>query len=442
MNALLAAVLLLAAGTTSEQLRPLAKLPTISLNFNFGFQSSDFGIAKNTNTTRRAEAELRAILKENPADSVAWSELGGRLMGRALNNHLHVESIKIEDINGIVRDLREGRLSTNDVHQATRLLDESLDCYDKAIQTSPQRIDGYVQRALYRMAIMPCAQGLRNALEDKETDFFALIFSPQVLADFQQVARLCPDNAEAQTTSASYTLMWEAKTKRLDMDPGTGWGKFISESARALIRENCVHLERLATTNDTQRAATAHEGLGMIHLMLDGGNGGAGKHFRRAIALDPTRDRAWDILTGLQVTAQRFDLLLGLCHDRVKAADTVRNRFLLAKAHEQLNQPDKTEEQLDLILKREPDNFLAATGKAAVQLRRGDTARAAEWLARADKLAADSVAAEQRADLRSLHAIHAALRGDRDAAEFHLGHAFKLDKDNKNARAVLRALEP
>jgi tetratricopeptide (TPR) repeat protein len=187
----------------------------------------------------------------------------------------------------------------------------------------------------------------------------------------------------------------------------------------------------------------------VINFMLNGTGGDATKHFRRAVTLDSNREHAWEMLVAISLAAERFDELLAVCVERVKVADTIRNRYILAKAHERLKQLDKVAEQLDIILKREPDNFAATAGMATVSLRRGDDAKADDWLARADKLATDlsadrqdSVPAEQRADLRALHAIRALLAGDRDAAELHLGHAFKLDSDNKNARAVMRTMGP
>jgi tetratricopeptide (TPR) repeat protein len=430
------------AGTTPEQLRALAKLPTVNLEFKLGFHSSDLRALAQTNTSKQTEAELRDLVKTEPTNVVAWCDLGAKLSFRALQEHLHVDSIDLDQIGALVQAFREGRITTTGIRDAARLMNEALDCHNKAIQINPHYLEAYAQRAVHRMIFQTCIQVLINVTEDKPVNVLSISLTPEVLADFQQIARLSPNNVETQTTFATFTMLYEAITNRISIDPSTGLGKSISEKSRALIRESCERLERLAADPDPKRAATACEGLGIIHLTLDGVNGASEKYYRRAVTLDPKRDRAWDMIAAIQLGAERNDKLLAACNERVKANDSVRSRFLLAKAYGQLKQCDNVAGQLAIILKREPQNFIATAGMAAVELQRGNDPKADDWLARADKLLTDSVSAEHRADLFSLHSVRALLGGKREGAEFYLGHALTLDPQNKNARDLLRAMEP
>jgi tetratricopeptide (TPR) repeat protein len=426
------------AGTTPEQLRALAKLPTVKLGFEFWFHSSDLRALAQTNASKQTEAELRDLVKAEPTNVVAWCDLGAKLSFRALQEHLHVDSIDLDQIGALVQAFREGRITTTVIRDAARLMNEALDCHNKAIQINPHYLEAYAQRVANRIIF----QVLINVTEDKPVNVPSISLTPENLADFQQIARLSPNIVENQTTFAMFTMLYETITNRISIDPSTGLGKNISEKSRALIRESCERLERLAADPDPKRAATACEGLGIIHLTLDGVNGASEKYYRRAVTLDPKRDRAWDMIAAIQLGAERNDKLLAACNERVKANDSVRSRFLLAKAYGQLKQCDNVAGQLAIILKREPQNFIATAGMAAVELQRGNDPKADDWLARADKLLTDSVSAEHRADLFSLHSVRALLGGKREDAEFYLGHALKLDPKNLNARDLLSAMEP
>jgi tetratricopeptide (TPR) repeat protein len=285
-----------------------------------------------------------------------------------------------------------------------------------------------------------CIQVLTDALEGKAPVLSSFV-TADTFANLQQAARLCPDNVNLQAGFASILVMSDALAMSARSDPAKDLGDTLSERSRAALAEIRPRLETLAARNDPELAAHACEALAAIEFM-QGATGNAQKYGRRAVTLNPTRESAWEMLVGMQLKAEHPAELLTVCAERVKVADTIRNRYLLAKAHEQLDHYDKVAEQLDLILKREPDNFLATAGKAAMLLRRGDDAKAAECLQRAATLANNATEPAQRADLLSLQAIHAVLRGDRKTAALHLGQALKLDENNKNARAVLRALGP
>ncbi len=446
MNALLASLLLAAAsaaGTKPEQIRALAALPTVNLENRFEFHSSDFQAFTPTNTSKRTEVELRDLVKAEPTNAVAWCDLGGTLSARALRDCLHIESISLEEeLPKLLQALCEGRITADGVRKATRLINESLDCYNKSIQLNPQYSYAYIQRASHRMADQTCVQVLLNTLDKKPSNALSLVLAPENLADLQQACRLCPSNVGLQTTFAVYLMMSDARAKNANGDPTTGLGTAVSETSRAAIRESHSCLESLTKLASAKSAAAAYEGLGIIDFILDGASSDAEKHFRHAVRLDPTSDLAWDWLVGMCLDMKRNDDILAVCAERVKATDTVRNRYLLAKAHWRLDHLDKADEQLRLILKRDPKNFLASAGMAAVMLRRDDSATADEFLHRAEILATNDIPAEQRADLYSLFAIRALLAHDHDTAELYLKQAFKLDPDNKNAKAVHGALKP
>ncbi len=427
-------------GTNQEPFRLLAKLPSININFKMGFQSAELGLGKTNDLPGKSEADVREILQTSPTNSAAWCALAGQLLGRATRDHLHVEHLNLEDLPKLLAAVQEGRLTRDDVQHARQLMDEALDGFSKVVELAPGKPDGYVQRAFCRMFFGTSLQVLTDALEGKAPVLSSFV-TPATFTDLQQAARLCPDSVKLQAGFASILVMSDALAGSARPNPAKDPSDALSERSRAALAEIRPRLETLAARNDPELAAHACEALAVIEFM-HGATGNAQTYGQRAVTLDPTRESAWEMLVGLQVKAERPAELLTICAERIKAADTIRNRYLLAKAHEQLDHYDKVAEQLDLILKREPDNFLAMAGKAAMLLHLGDDAKVAKCLQRAATLANDSTEPAQRADLLALQAIQAVLRGDRNTAELHLGQALKLDENNKNARAVLQALGP
>ncbi len=430
----LAAVHAAEDGTKPEALRLLARLPSINVNVTMGFQSTDFEVHKTNAAPRKSEAELREVLKASPTNAAAWCELGEQLLERAMHDHLHVARLHGDDIPKLLAALQAGRLTRDDVQHAWQLMEEALDCFSKAIANAPEQLDGYLKRLGCQLFFRNCLQAVRAVLGGDQPNLSQFL-TTEALSDFQQVARLCPDNVNIQSTLLFFLIMSDGAAKQ----PGTHFEPAFLAQARTAREETRARLETLAAGSDSKLAAQACEGLGMNRLMF-GATDDAQTYCRRAITLDPARDSAWELLAAVQIKAERNAELLAVCTERVRAADTSRNRYFLAKAHEQLAQFDQTIEQLDLILKREPDHFLATLGKAAMLLRRGDEAKAAGCLQRAAALANDKTDPGQTADLLVLQAIQALLRGDRKTADLHLGHALKLDGENRNARAVLRAL--
>jgi tetratricopeptide (TPR) repeat protein len=59
---------------------------------------------------------------------------------------------------------------------------------------------------------------------------------------------------------------------------------------------------------------------------------GAKKAFRRAVALDPARTRAWDGLVGTAADEENPDDLVSVSEQRLKYDDTALNRAVAAKA--------------------------------------------------------------------------------------------------------------
>jgi Flp pilus assembly protein TadD len=83
---------------------------------------------------------------------------------------------------------------------------------------------------------------------------------------------------------------------------------------------------------------------------------------------------AWGMLIG----CVKGKALVALCEERLATADNARTRYLLAKAHLELEQTGQAEQQLRTGLRSDGQDTRTLLGLAALLMRREDTASLAE----------------------------------------------------------------
>ena len=77
----------------------------------------------------------------------------------------------------------------------------------------------------------------------------------------------------------------------------------------------------------------------------------------------------WEMLMALLAGQKRHDEVLQAGLEYVKHRDTAHAHFLVAKAHEGLEQRDRAEAEVRLALAKEPDNLEATLGLTALLLK-------------------------------------------------------------------------
>jgi tetratricopeptide (TPR) repeat protein len=129
-------------------------------------------------------------------------------------------------------------------------------------------------------------------------------------------------------------------------------------------------LESLGNHANAATAAGALEALGILRVTVTDDWDGAKAAFRRAVALDPSRAQAWDVLVGLVSQSNDPQELLSVCEQRVKFADTARNRVALAKACDRAGLADKAIDQARQAVRLAPKDPVAHLCAGALLLRR------------------------------------------------------------------------
>jgi hypothetical protein len=173
-------------------------------------------------------------------------------------------------------------------------------------------------------------------------------------------------------------------------------------------------------------------------------------NLRRAVALQPGREQAWESLAGTLASNGRYDELLALCEDRVRVRDTSRSHLLLAKAFEKLKQWDNCEAEARIAAQMATNDFTANLSVAALVLKRSGTdkellAEADQWLARSEstlnKMARPQRTRQQVFDFTVTRGIYFALTDELDIARQWVKAVIERDKENVFAKDVLAAMD-
>lgn len=339
-----------------------------------------------------AETVLRRTVVMAPQSGAAWTALGGVLSLQAHRvilpdgTSVTVGGLQLPQAPGVEAALR-ARPSEADIARAQTLLDEAKSAYDRAVEVAPQSADSYGERVGFRLAggllrsvlqnlKSDVALSLRDAISRSISTFGEAALSLESSLDYRQMARLSPD--DVQTLGASALSEISRELARRATNPATAndlnFGEALRDlppDSRAAILFSVGRMQVLAQNPDAKVAAPALEALGVLQSFL-GQTEAAETALRRAIALDASREQAWDALLNLMIGSGRFSDMVTLQQARLAKADTARNHLLLAKAYDKLNQPAQVEAQVRAAAERAPGDPTTTLALIFVLLRRDD----------------------------------------------------------------------
>lgn len=402
-----------------------------------------------------AEATFRRAAATAPKDWRTWVALGRFLESQATVLVLGKESNSGLSFGQVLSRVAEIPPTATQITRAQKLLDEARHSYARGVAADAAAPNPYAQRGLYRVwggfleslltLLRQNRDGIQTALAGGPGKIIAASLSPEALNDFRKAAKLDSRNYRALTTVILFEIM-QAATQRNragDMAEGGLWNTLPSVT-RASIQNRLDQLERLARSTDRRTASGASEAAGVLQLALQSDLARAEGNLRHAVALDPSRGGAWELLASLAFERKRFSEVVSICQDWGKRADSVRCRLVQAKAHEKLEQFAQAEAAIQAALKLQPDDFTANLGLAVLLLKRGDDpamlARAGERLRRTADLIGKSLPPSQLADYGVTLGIYQALFGDPASGVQQFKRVLQYDPDHEGARAALDVL--
>jgi tetratricopeptide (TPR) repeat protein len=384
---------------------------------------------KRPETEVEAEAALRKVLAIDPKNGRGWQILGALLSARAIR----LEGSGTEPPPPWSPEI--GR-------RAEALFRTAEECYDRAIKVTPTRADLYMCRAVLRGC-----RAARNAQSTATETHMSDTDAGPMISDLWTVARLEPDDPRAVVTAAWLTLSFGRKgsINSRELVPSLKDRlKALPEQHRTQIEKGVQRLKELGHSEDRRKASTALTLLGFFQQMALEDGKAAEISLRRAVALDPTRETAWDGLMGCLLESSRSEELLTVARERLKQRKSPRNHLLLAKAYQKVGRTGEAEGELRSALRLDPKDVNANLGVAVLALKRGvttsDPGFAKPFIAALDNLgAADQ---EARRNFAVLDAARHALEGDAAEAKQLLRIVLETDHGHSGALSLLSALEP
>jgi tetratricopeptide (TPR) repeat protein len=207
----------------------------------------------------------------------------------------------------------------------------------------------------------------RHWHDQQSLDGFALMksfYSGSAASDLRKASELRPRDyrlicvaAYMEYAAAAGNSGGMAPTKTPPKD-------LLSDAARKSVHEDMTRLDDLSNDADKKIAAGAAESLALL-AFVNGDTAGAIAGFRRAVALDPSREQSWDALLGLSPEPDRLDL----CESRLKVSNTAFNHLLLSSCWRKQQEWEKCRAEAEAALKLEPDNLAAKLTIVALLIR-------------------------------------------------------------------------
>jgi tetratricopeptide (TPR) repeat protein len=392
--------------------------------------------------TQEAESILRNVVETSPADWRCRVTLGHLLDTEARRD--------LDDGPSAAAASGADLPSSDSVAQAQRRLSEAGDCFEQAAKLAPEEAEVYFRRGMHRCLRSVLLNQIRMAQGEMEKDVDAASnpFSREALNDLKQASRLSPRDYAL----IGGTMLFEIYTVKA-RDGMVNWAGFswssLPDDTQRSVREAMARLENLAADPDRQLAAGALEVLGIVRGPILGERRSCIENLRRCLALDPSRNQAWEVLAYTLAQSQRYDELAAACSERLKQQDSPRNHLMLAKAYEKLQQWDDSEAEILEATKEAPNNFVANLALASVLLKRSQDAsslaEADDWLARSEKLLSQMPPPQrnqqQVIDLALTRCIYFALTDEVEAARQWAKAVINKDQNNKLAYDILTAMD-
>jgi tetratricopeptide (TPR) repeat protein len=218
----------------------------------------------------------------------------------------------------------------------------------------------------------------------------------------------------------------------------------VPVSTRKALVETISKLENLGQSGDKKIAAAALESLALFRVFVQGDIIVAAEDARRAIALEPGRERSWDLVLG----ATKAEEFVPVCEKRLAIQDCARNRMLLAIAFSKSGRWDKAGEQATAVLKREPQNVVAELMLMAIAVRQSTGQEkfkeAVDRKNRAEELVSKLPEGDEKTEsirvIRLNAAILMALNGQTNDAKNLVNLVLKNDPDDNAAKDILDQL--
>lgn len=417
------------------------------------------GVALNqSNLASEAETVLRRAVRLAPKDANAWSALGMALSAQVfpalLTSAQRTLGVSFEQPALLSTQFQDYKPSGDQIKLARQRLREAQRCLDKAVSVQPSSAIGYSRRAGFRGYSQSAASLVLDALTQENLALGTAVAkaSPLVMHNFFNGSNALADTRRAaicapgDLPTVAGAVMFEVSAVMSHASGALGadgtW-KSAAPEKRQVVMQDIQRLERIARSKNVATATQAANAAALIWMFADQKQE-AERDLRLALALDPHNQSAWDGLTAIVVSNERYKDATALAEQRLKTLDNAHTRLTLAKIDDKLNLPAAVQTQVQAALKDEPGDLSANLAQLVLLLRRsGDPAVLAQAFAQIKQC--EVIYNKNMAEWKNYAvtvSIYNALTGSEAQARQDLAHVLADEPDNKEALQVLAALGP
>ncbi|HEY7425286.1 MAG TPA: hypothetical protein VH682_13725 [Gemmataceae bacterium] len=403
------------------------------------------------------EKLLRRAVKDAPKEWRAWlglAECVDRLALRVISGDKPF-SIRYFDEKVMISALGEKQPTAKQIADTRRLWKEARRYYDRAVELAPRQTKPYFLRIGSNWIHGAMEMGLRKNKGGK-VNLLSALFTPEIAADMGRIARLTPNDPKNIGSAVLVEIMTGILHDKTEVKKGyPSFEDFLAAKSRSLVESlpaasrksvswGMERLEQLTKGPDKGTAAAASEILADLLMVIKrmdedrdgpplptmGGMAGGyldapsssslkedktakvRQHLHRAVQLDPSRDRAWDMLTMLLAEEEKNDEAINVARKRIVVKDNAHNRFLLAKVYADGDRFYNAAEELRAGLEDDSKDLKCRLGLIAALLKRDNAEslkEASEQIAAVAPQMKEEKSEQRQRNYLLLRGIHAAL---------------------------------
>jgi tetratricopeptide (TPR) repeat protein len=336
----------------------------IALKPQDGLLLVELGEALGADKQAEAESVLRKSVLVSSNDWRCWSSLGCFLEAKSYQllgpeHPAHYSSPSPETL----QKMLDYRPSSDALKTSEELSREAARCLERAAALGGRDREMWLQHAGYAFIAYWRDRFYRHAHEREPMDAASLGMGAafkSLIPDLRQASALSPRDYRLICLPAY--LEWGAVMAETQAAGKTNSpAEMLPEESRRFIHEAMTRLEDLSQETDRKTAAGALECHGFLAMAMADSMPSL-PDFRRAVALDPTREQSWDMFLAASPDSEMTEV----CESRIKAKDSARNHLLLGKILTKHQKWDRAKEEAGIVLESEPENISARLMLAAM----------------------------------------------------------------------------